>query len=73
MKGDTFQWSFIGVTLLAVVLIVLAIVGVISTWVIAIAVVGGIAGNGALLYYLGKDYMGCYREKIGNIEQKDGI
>jgi hypothetical protein len=57
MSDDTFQWSFIGVIVLAITLIVLAVVGVIPGWIIAIAIVGGIAGNTLLLYYWGKDYM----------------
>ena len=60
MKDDTFQWSFIGVIILAIVLIVLAAVGVIPLWFIAIAIVGGIAGDVLLLYYWGKDYMSRY-------------
>src|SRR4030042_4968955 len=40
-KDDTFQWSFIGVIILALLLIVLAVVGVIPLWVIAIAIIGG--------------------------------
>ncbi|TET88049.1 MAG: hypothetical protein E3J34_01045 [Dehalococcoidia bacterium] len=57
MSDETFQWSFIGVIVLAITLIVLAVVGVIPGWIIAIAIVGGIAGNTLLLYYWGKDYM----------------
>jgi hypothetical protein len=57
MSDDTFQWSFIGVIVLAITLIVLAVVGVIPGWIMAIAIVGGIAGNTLLLYYWGKDYM----------------
>jgi len=60
MKDDTFQWSFIGVIILAVLLIILAIVGVIPVWVIAIAIVGGIGGDVLLLYYWGKNYMSRY-------------
>ena len=60
MKDDTFQWSFIGVIILAILLIVLAAVGVIPLWFIAIAIVGGIAGDVLLLYYWGKDYMSRY-------------
>lgn len=60
MKDDTFQWSFIGVIILAVLLIVLAAVGVIPLWVIAIAIVGGITGDVLLLYYWGKSYMSRY-------------
>jgi hypothetical protein len=60
MKDDTFQWSFIGVIILAVLLIVLAAFGVIPLWIIAVAIVGGIAGDVLLLYYWGKDYMGRY-------------
>ena len=60
MKDDTFQWSFIGVIILAVLLIVLAMVGVIPIWFIAIAVVGGIVGDVILLYYWGKNYMSRY-------------
>ena len=59
-KDDTFQWSFIGVIVLAIFLIVLAVVGVIPLWVIAIAIVGGIAGDVLLLYFWGKDYMSRY-------------
>lgn len=57
MSDETFQWSFIGVIVLAITLIVMAAVGVIPGWIIAIAIVGGIAGNTLLLYYWGKDYM----------------
>ncbi len=57
MSDETFQWSFTGVIALAITLIVLAVVGVIPGWIIAIAIVGGIAGNTLLLYYWGKDYM----------------
>ena len=60
MSDETFQWSFIGVIVLAITLIVLAAVGVIPGWVIAIAIVGGIAGNTFLLYYWGKYYMSRY-------------
>lgn len=60
MKDDTFQWSFIGVIILAILLVVLAAVGVIPLWVIAIAIVGGIAGDVLLLYYWGKNYMSRY-------------
>ncbi len=60
MTDDTFQWSFIGVIILAILLIVLAIVGVIPLWVIAIAIVCGIAGDVLLLYYWGKNYMSRY-------------
>ncbi len=60
MRDDTFQWSFIGVAALAIILIILAAVGVIPVWVIAIAIVGGIAGDMLLLYYWGKDYMSRY-------------
>ncbi len=59
-KDNTFQWSFIGVIILAILLIVLAVIGVIPPWVIAIAIVGGIAGEVLLLYYWGKDYMSRY-------------
>jgi hypothetical protein len=59
-KDDTFQWSFIGVIVLAILLIVLAVVGVIPIWIIAIAIVGGIAGDVLLLYFWGKDYMSRY-------------
>jgi hypothetical protein len=57
MRDETFQWSFIGLIVLAITLIVLAVFGVIPGWIIAIAIVGGIAGNTLLLYYWGKDYM----------------
>jgi len=57
MTDDTLQWSSIGVAALAIILIVLAAVGVIPSWVIAIAILGGIGGNLTLLYYWGKDYM----------------
>ena len=60
MSDETFQWSFIGVVALAITLIILAAVGVIPGWVIAMAIVGGIAGNTLLLYYWGKDYMSRY-------------
>jgi phosphatidylglycerophosphate synthase len=60
MKDDTFQWSFIGIIIMAVLLIVLAAVGVIPLWVIAIAIVGGIAIDVLLLYYWGKKYMSRY-------------
>jgi hypothetical protein len=60
MSDETFQWSFIGVVVLAVTLIALAAVGVIPGWIIAIAIVGGIAGDMLLLYYWGKDYMSRY-------------
>jgi hypothetical protein len=54
VSDETFQWSFIGVIALAITLIILAAVGVIPGWVIAMAIVGGIAGNTLLLYYMGK-------------------
>ena len=57
MRDDTFQWTFIGVVVLAVILVILAAIAVIPAWVIAIAIVGGIVGDGALLYYWGKSYM----------------
>ena len=60
MKNDTFKRSSIGVTALTVIFIVLAIVGVISTWAIAVAVAWGVTATGAMLYYLGKEYTGCY-------------
>ncbi|HJX69817.1 MAG TPA: hypothetical protein VJ441_01860 [Dehalococcoidia bacterium] len=60
MSDDTFQWSFIGVIILAIILIVLAAVGMIPVLVIAIAIVGGIAGDVLLLYYWGKNYMSRY-------------
>jgi len=60
MSDGTFQWSFIGVIIIAVLLIVLAAVGVIPLWFIAIAIVGGIAGDVLLLYYWGKSYMSRY-------------
>jgi len=60
MSDETFQWSFIGVIALAITLIVLAAVGVIPGWIIAIAIVGGIASDTLLLYYWGKDYMSRY-------------
>jgi hypothetical protein len=60
MRDDTFQWSFIGVAALAIILIILAVVGVIPMWVIAIAVVGGIAGDVLLLHFWGKSYMNRY-------------
>jgi hypothetical protein len=60
MSDETFQWSFTGVVALAITLIVLAAVGVIPGWVIAIAIVGGIAGDTFLLYYWGKDYTSRY-------------
>jgi phosphatidylglycerophosphate synthase len=59
-KDGTFQWSFIGVILLALLLIVLAVVGVVPLWIIAIAIIGGIAGDVLLLYFWGKDYMSRY-------------
>jgi hypothetical protein len=59
-KDNTFQWSFIGVIVLAILLIVLAVVGVIPLWVIAVAIIGGIAGDVLLLYFWGKDYMSRY-------------
>jgi len=59
-KDDTFQWSFIGVIILAVLLIVLAVVGVIPLWVIAVAIIGGIAVDVLLLYLWGKEYMSRY-------------
>ena len=57
MNDNTFQWSFIGVIVLAIILIVLAAVAVIPGWLIAIAIIGGLAGCVALLYYWGKGYM----------------
>jgi len=60
VSDETFQWSFIGVIVLAITLIILAAVGVIPGWVIAIAIVGEVAGNVTLLYYWGKGYMSRY-------------
>jgi len=60
VSDEAFQWSFIGVIALAITLIILAAVGVIPGWVIAIAIVGGVAGNVTLLYYWGKGYMSRY-------------
>ena len=60
MNDNTFQWSFIGVAVLAIILIILAALGVIPGWVIAIAIIGGLGGEIALLYYWGKDYMSRY-------------
>ena len=60
MRDDTFQWSFIGVVALAIILIILAVVGVIPIWVIAIAIVSGIAGDILLLHFWGKSYMSRY-------------
>jgi hypothetical protein len=57
MSDNTFQWSFVGVVVLALVLIILSAVGAIPGWVIAIAIVGGIVGDGVLLHFWGKDYM----------------
>ena len=57
MSDNTFQWSFVGVVALALVLIILSAVGAIPAWVIAIAIVGGIVGDGVLLHYWGKNYM----------------
>ncbi len=57
MRDDRFQWSFIGVAVLAIILIVVAAIGVIPRWLIIIAILGGIAGNVTLLHYWGKDYM----------------
>jgi len=57
MSDDKFQWSFIGVIILALVLVIVAAVGAVPGWVIAIAIIGGIIGDGVLLYYWGKDYM----------------
>lgn len=57
MTDSTFQRSFIGVIVLALVLIILSAVGAIPAWVIAIAIIGGIVGDILLLHYWGKDYM----------------
>jgi len=57
MSDNTFQWSFIGVVVLAIILIVLAAAAVIPGWLIAIAIIGGLAGCVALLYNWGKGYM----------------
>lgn len=57
MNDEKFQWSFIGVAVLAVLFVVLAITTPIPGWFIAIAVVGGIAGEVVLLHFWGKDYM----------------
>ena len=57
MSDELFQWSFIGVIILAIILIVVAAIKIIPLWVIAIAIVGGIVGNGALLWFWGRDYM----------------
>jgi len=57
MSDKTFQWSFLGVTALAVVLFILGAAGVIPAWIIVIAIVGGIVGDGVLLHYWGKAYM----------------
>ena len=62
MSDSTFQWGFIGVTVLAIVLIVLAAIPAIPvpSWVIAIAIVGGIGGDVALLWFWGRSYMERY-------------
>ncbi|MFC1999389.1 hypothetical protein ACFLXE_01340 [Chloroflexota bacterium] len=57
MSEKTFQWSFLAVAVLALLLIILSAIGVTPGWLIAIAIVGGIAGEGVLLHYWGKDYM----------------
>lgn len=57
MRDDRFQWSFIGVAVLAIILVVVAAIGVIPRWLIIIAILGGIAGNVTLLHYWGKGYM----------------
>jgi len=60
VSDGTFQWSFVGVGFLAIVLILLAALAVVPGWVMAIAIVGGLAGEIALLYYWGKGYMSRY-------------
>ncbi len=57
MGDDKFQWSFIGVAVLAILLVILAAAGLIPAWFIAIAIIGGIAGEVALIRFWGKDYM----------------
>jgi len=60
MSDNTFQWSFIGVAVAALLLIILAAASVIPAWVIAIAILGGLAGEVVLLQFWGKDYMSRY-------------
>jgi len=59
MSDNTFQWSVVGLTILAIGWIVGGIVGhVLATgWVIFIGVVAEIVIGGALLYFWGKGYM----------------
>ena len=57
MSENTFQWSFLAVVVLALLLIILSAIGVTPGWLIAIAIVGGIVGEGVLLHYWGKGYM----------------
>ncbi len=60
MSYNTFQWSFIGVAALTIILIILAALGIISGWVIAIAIFGGFGGEIASLCYWRKDYIRRY-------------
>ena len=60
MSYNTFQWSFIGIAAMAIISIIPAALGIISGWVIAIAIIGGFGGEIALFYYPGKDYMRQY-------------
>jgi hypothetical protein len=60
MSDDRFQWTFIGVALLAIILIILAAVALIPSWMIVIAIAGGLIGDVALLHYWGKGYMSRY-------------
>ncbi|OGO04155.1 MAG: hypothetical protein A2Y91_02465 [Chloroflexi bacterium RBG_13_54_8] len=60
MSDNTFQWSFVGVIVLAIVLIIMSAVGAIPAWVIAIALIGGIAGGVALVRFWGTKYMSRY-------------
>jgi len=59
VSDRAFQWGVIGLTMAALVWMVLGIVMHIlsSLLVIAIGLVFWLAGSGALLYYWGKDYM----------------
>ena len=57
MGDGVFQWSFIGVIVLAILLIVLAAIGLVPMWLIAIAIIGGLVVDVALLRFWGKGYM----------------
>lgn len=59
MSDRAFQWGAVGLSAAVLVWIVLGTVMRVpgTLWVIATGLVVWLVGNGALLYYWGKDYM----------------